>query len=310
MEIPKASGPIFTEDRCTNLYYLNELYANIAHYVSSVMRDQYRIDLPITSGIWGGTYLIAHPDGTSKRRIWRYYCIVNLAPHQSLDDKANLERLIGVYSHALKEAFQPEGLDLDIKMWGGRLPYTNKVRPNITMHMEDASDTVRWVRPIIVWNTATWEQSIIYDTLRLIKELKQSLDYNTGPTLTDPQQIKYLLQDIIILYKTLEQAHAEDFVEHAHALIADMTQAFLQGLSEPEAIRDWYQKVYDHMVIYGYEQTLRGPYQQHGLDVTKPEQWPTEKINFVPDALQEKLIPPIQNIFSTFRENLKHAPQR
>ena len=33
------------------------------------------------------------------------------------------------------------------------------------------------------------------------------------------------------------------------------------------------------------------------------------KINWVPDELQAKLIPPIQDIFATFKSNLHHTPQ-
>jgi len=78
MELPKTSGAVFTEDQRTNLYYLNDLYGKIARYVSHQMRERYSIDVPITSGIWGGTYLIADSMGKSKRRILRFYCIVNL----------------------------------------------------------------------------------------------------------------------------------------------------------------------------------------------------------------------------------------
>lgn len=304
MEFPKAGGRIFTEDHRTNLYYLNELYASIAAYVSQVMRDQYSINLNITSGIWGGTYLIAENNGKSKRRIWRLYCIVNLTPHTRLDKQENLEKLVGVYYQVFRQAFAEEGLRLELKMWGGRLPHTNKIKPNITMHLEDASQTVRWLRPIFVWNEATWEQSIIYDSIRLIKELKDNLDIDRGPTLTDPQQIKYLLQDVIITYQTLENAHSPEFIEHAEPIIMEMKQAFLNGLGDPLEIRDWYHKVLENMLVYGYEETLMGPYRKHGLDIRQMEQWPVNRINFVPEELQEKLIPPIQAIFATFRETL------
>ncbi len=69
MELPEASGAVFTEDQRTNLYYLNDLYAKIARYVSHQLRERYKIEVTITSGIWGGTYLIADPMGKSKRRI-------------------------------------------------------------------------------------------------------------------------------------------------------------------------------------------------------------------------------------------------
>jgi len=309
MDVPKVSGPVFTEDDCINLYYLNELYGNVAVSVSSRMRQIHNIDVPITSGIWGGTYLIADPFGKSLRRIWRFYCIVNLPQNSPLDEHENLEKLVSVYFKTFAEAFLPYGLALDLKMWGGRLPHSNKKRPTITMHLEDANRKINWLRPIIVWNQAGWEQSIIYDSVRLVKELKDSLDTERGPVLTDPKTIKYLLQDVIITYRTLEKAHSPDFLEHAEPLIADMTQTFLEGLFDPLQIRDLYHKILENALVHGYEQTLATYFSKYGLDVAQVQDWPVEKINWVPDELQAKLIPPIQDIFATFKSNLHPSPQ-
>jgi hypothetical protein len=308
MEAPKSSGPIFTEDDCLNLYYLNELYGKIAETVSSRMRQAYQIDAIITSGVWGGTYLIADPFGKSLRRIWRLYCIVNLPQNGPLDKHENMEKLVSVYVKTFAEAFAPHGLSLDLKMWGGRLPHSNKVRPTITMHLEDANRRINWLRPIIVWNQAGWEQSIIYDSVRLVKELKDNLNLEKGPVLTDPKTIKYLLQDVIITYRTLEKAHSPEFLEHAEPLIMEMTQTFLEGLFDPLQIRDLYHKILENALVYGYEQTLADHYSKYGLDVAQVQDWPVEKINWVPDELQAKLIPPIKNIFATFKSNLDSTP--
>ena len=309
MEAPKASGPIFAENDCINLYYLNELYGKVATCVSSRMQQIYQIDVPITSGVWGGTYLIADPFGKSLRRIWRLYCIVNLPQNSPLDKHENMEKLVTVYVKTFAEAFAPHGLALDLKMWGGRLPHSNKTRPTITMHLEDANRKINWLRPILVWNQAAWEQSIIYDSVRLVKELKDSLNLEKGPVLTDPKTIKYLLQDVIITYRTLEKAHSPDFLEHAQPIIADLTQTFLEGLFDPLQIRDLYHKVLENALVYGYEQTLGEYYSKYGLDVAQVQDWPVEKINWVPDELQAKLIPPIRDIFATFKSNLDPSPQ-
>lgn len=305
MERPKASGAVFTADQRTNLYYLNDLYGKIARYVSHQLRERYKIDVPITSGIWGGTYLIADSMGQSKRRIWRLNCIVNLPQNSPLDQHENMEKLVTVYHQTMKDAFKPHGLTLELQMWGGRLPHSNKTRPNITIHMEDVNERVRWVRPILVWNESTWEQSVIHDTIRLTKELKSSLNLDQGPVLTDPQEIKYLLQDVVTAYRTLEKAHDADFIQHAEPIIQDMVEQFMAGLTDFEQIRDLYQKVLDSALVYGYEQTLSNHYSPFGLDVASVESWPVEKINWVPDTLQEKLIPPIQELFATFKSNLE-----
>jgi len=145
--------------------------------------------------------------------------------------------------------------------------------------------------------------------VRLVKELKDSLDLERGPVLTDPKTIKYLLQDVIITYRTLEQAHSPDFLEHAEPLIADMTQTFLEGLFDPLQIRDLYHKILENALVHGYEQTLATYFSKYGLDVAQVQDWPVEKINWVPDELQAKLIPPIQDIFATFKSNLHPSPQ-
>ena len=176
---------------------------------------------------------------------------------------------MSVYFKTFAEAFLPYGLALDLKMWGGRLPHSNKKQPTITMHLEDANRKINWLRPIIVWNQAGWEQSIIYDSVRLVKELKDSLDLERGPVLTDPKTIKFLLQDVIITYRTLEQAHSPEFLEHAEPLIADMTQTFLEGLFDPLQIRDLYHKILENALVHGYEQTLAAYYSKYGLDVAQ-----------------------------------------
>ena len=40
-EYPQASGPVFTDDHLINLYYIQELYGNIAEFVSRKMRDEH-----------------------------------------------------------------------------------------------------------------------------------------------------------------------------------------------------------------------------------------------------------------------------
>lgn len=301
---PYTSGPVFYEDHSANLYYLNELYQNVAEEVSRNLSQGFGKELPITSGIWGGTYLIAEPDGKSKRRIWRFYCMVNLPLNLTLTFRRNLEKFVGLYTTTMIRAFEPHGLKLELKMWGGELPFSNKEMPNITMHLEDHSQTIRWLRPIISWNPVSWEQSIIYDSIRLVRELKQNLDYDKGPTLTDPQETKYMLQDVIITYLTLKEIFSEDFLEHAEPIIEELMGRFMRGLHEPEEIRELYEMTLNNALIYGFEEGLRAPYLERGFDILKFETWPIEKINWVPDEVKDKLIPPIKNIFKSFRQNL------
>ncbi|MEK9629323.1 MAG: hypothetical protein VW455_09920 [Nitrospinota bacterium] len=305
--LPKASGPVFSDDHLINLYFINELYRNIALEVSSRLKETYGLDISVTAGVWGGTYLIAKPNGLARRRIWRLYSIVNLPLNGPLEKHENLEKLVAIYADVYKEAFAPYQLQLSLKMWGGKLPNSNRAKPSITMHMEDATDKVRWLRTFFVWNKVPWEESIISDTVRIIKEYKQYFDINKGQVKKDPKDIKYLLQDIIIIYRTLENACGDDFREHADPIIETMMQAFMEGLHDPDKINELYQLVFNNALIYGFEESLGEPFKKHGLDISSLETWPVEKINWLPDELKEKLIPPIQNIFEGFRKELVAA---
>ena len=303
-DYPQASVSVFSEDHLINLYYLNELYGNIAAYVSREMLEDFQLDIPISSGIWGGTYLIADKTGKSRRRIWRLYSIVNLPQNSPLDKKENLERLIALYSKAYSDAFKPFGLELDLKMWGGTLPFSCLKKPSFTMHMEDATERVRWMRAFFVWNHVPWEESIIYDTVRIIKEYKAYFDLKKGPVVKDSKDIKYILQDIIIIYRTLEKALTGDFVEHAEPVIQELMGRFMEGLHKPKLINELYQKVFENAFIYGFEEGLHLHFSKADLNIQEVEKWPVEKINWVPESLKEKLIPPIKELFSGFKSNL------
>ena len=94
----KNSNLVFSEDHRINLYYINDLYQNIGEEVANRLKDTYGIALAMTSGIWGGTYLIAKPNGLSRRRIWRLYSIVNLPQDSPLDLHENFEKLVAIYA--------------------------------------------------------------------------------------------------------------------------------------------------------------------------------------------------------------------
>jgi len=173
--------------------------------------------------------------------------------------------------------------------------------------MEDETERVRWLRTFFVWNKVSWEESIISDMVRIIKEYKPFFDLTKGPVKKDPKDIKYLLQDIIIIYRTIENSCSKDFRDHATPIIERMMQAFMEGLHDPEKINEHYEMVFNNALIYGFEESLGGPFKKQGLDIKAIETWPVEKINWIPEELKEKLIPPIQNIFKGFRKELEVA---
>lgn len=307
-DTPKPSGLLLGDDNFVNLYYLNELYARIADYVSREISEYLQVEIPITSGVWGGTYLLADDYGKCLRRVWRLYCIVNLPQNTPLDKQENLEKLIEYYCTAYQRAFKPYNINLRLKMWGGVLPFSCRWKPSFTMHMEDTQNRVKWLRAFFIWNKATWEESVIYDAARIIKEYKQYFDLDQGMAAKPAGDLKFILQDIIIIYRTLEHACHPDFVEHAEPIIRKLTDHFLEGLFDEDLIRDLYAMVFNNALIYGYEQTLQEPFARMGLDIQKIESWPVKKINCVPEELKQKLIPPIQNLFAKFKTNLEKAP--
>jgi hypothetical protein len=102
----------------------------------------------------------------------------------------------------------------------------------------------------------------------------------------------------------LESSFSSDFLEHAHPIIDEIVDHFLKGLFDPELIRDFFFKVRENKLILGFEETLQEYYSKDGLDVRRVEAWPVDKINYVPESLKEKLIPPINNLFASFKSNL------
>lgn len=303
---PETTGKVFDADNSTNLYYLHELFGSIAQDISQKMRESYNFDIPITSGLWGGTYLIANDEGKCKRRVWRLYTIVNLPQNTPLDKHENLERLIDFYYKGFAEAFKPYNMELDLKEWGGRWPYSNKTKPSITLHMVDAKKRVHWLRAFFVWNLVSWEESIIYDTIRLINILKEWLDPTQGPVLKETVPTRFFLQDVIIAYRTLEGACKRNFIEHAEPIIQEITLHFLIGLHNPKLIRELYLKVYNSGIWRGLEEVLEGAYGKSGLDIYRVGDWPVEKINWVPDELKEKIAPVLKRIFADFKTNLEN----
>ena len=303
-EIPKPSGLLLGDDNLINLYYLNELYGKIADHVSLKISKRLHVEIPITSGIWGGTYLIADTCGKCLRRVWRLYCIVNLPQNTPLDQHENLEKLIEYYCDAYKIAFAPYQMDLVLQMWGGILPYSCKVKPSFTMHMADTKNRIKWLRAFFVWNNANWEESVIYDIVRILKEYKEYFDLDQGMVKKPGKELKFILQDIIIIYRTLEKACHPDFMEHAEPIIRTLTDHFLEGLFNESLIQELYAMVFNNALIYGYEQALERPFAKAGLDIRNIENWPVKQINKVPEELTAILIPPIQKLFANFKSKL------
>ncbi|UCD10866.1 MAG: hypothetical protein JSU88_09305 [Nitrospinaceae bacterium] len=296
---------LFDEDRRINLCHLHDTFQGLAGLASKRLKESCGIDIPITAGMWGGSYLIAGSDGRARTNVVRLYSIVNLPQNTALDEKELFEQLMEIYHQNFRTAFGKFGLDLVDPRWGEPVPYSNRLRPTTTLQMWDASRRVKFVRAFFVWNTATWEESIIYDAIRNVRQLKENLDINHRPAKKASDELKFLLQDVLIIYFTLRPALTPDFAEHAEPIVQDLLARFLRGLHDPEEIEEQYHRVFANALVYGYEEALEGPYRRDGLNIFKVEDWPVEKINWVPGELKKTLAPYLRETFSRFRLNLE-----
>ncbi|GJL79014.1 MAG: hypothetical protein NPINA01_20030 [Nitrospinaceae bacterium] len=293
-------------DGKVNLYCLHEVFRHIASIVSHRMREEHQIDISIPSGLWGGAYLVADEEGTVISRVIRFYSIVNLPQNSPLDKEENFERLMVIYYQTCQSIFKHYGLIFENPQWGEPIPYTNRIKPTTSLQMWETSNTeISFLRAFFVWNTATWEESLIFDTLRNIKQLKELLDLNQRPPNKVKEELRFALQDILIVYYTLRDALTPDFMEHAEPFMKELLGHFKVGLHDNDLIHDLFYRAYSSAFIYGFEEALLGPYNRHNLDIHKVEDWPVEKINWIPEELKKKLIPPLKATFSGFEANLK-----
>ena len=86
-EIPKLPERLFHDDGKFNLYHLNELYKALAQKISLKISEELQEEITMTSGMWGGQYLIANEEGKARTNVVRLYCLVNLPRNTQLDKK-------------------------------------------------------------------------------------------------------------------------------------------------------------------------------------------------------------------------------
>ena len=66
--------------------------------------------------------------------------------------------------------------------------------------MWEKNNKLKFIRAFYVWNNVPWEDSVIYDTIRNIKVIKELLDINRRPVKKSTEEYKFLLQDVLIIY--------------------------------------------------------------------------------------------------------------
>ena len=85
-----------------------------------------------------------------------------------------------------------------------------------------------------------------------------------------------------------------------------LLKKFLTGLKDPELIEEEYLNIHSNAIVYGLEEALEGPYKKEGLDINDVENWPAEKINWVPQELKENVGRSLTDRFNNFKTNLKN----
>ena len=103
---------LFFDEQRINLYCLHEMFKGIAAIVRQRLISQEGIDITITSGMWGGSYLVAEKDGRARTNVVRLYNIINLPQDSELDDPKKFDNFVQIYYQTYQEVFKPHGLAL------------------------------------------------------------------------------------------------------------------------------------------------------------------------------------------------------
>jgi hypothetical protein len=306
---PTASGPVFMPDGRANALYLNELFDTVAKETAARLHRRYRAEVPLTGGLWGGSWYFADECGNTRARFRRLYSLVCVPQNRGLEDPSNLKLMFKVYASVLAEAFEPYGIALGDANGGDIIGYSNRKRPTLDFQMWDANKKIDYIRCFFSYNSATWEEAYLYETVRLIKQTKEALDKQT---LTEPPRlegmaIRFQLQDTVILYHTLEPVLSDQAKAVGGPLIERIMARFAQGMSDEEEMNALNAQAFKGELIYAYEDAIREDFAREGLDITKVEEWPVDCINRVPASLKKKLLPHLKAIFQRYRDNLKAA---
>lgn len=309
---PTASGPVFSPDGRANAVYLNELFDAVAKETSARLHRRFGADVLLTGGLWGGSWYFADELGYTRARFRRLYSLVCVPQHRGLEDPANLKLMFRVYANVLADAFEPFGIALGEANGGDIIGYSNRRRPTLDFQMWDANKKIDYIRCFFSYNSATWEEAYLYETVRLIKQTKEVLDKEalSAPPKMEGMAVRFQLQDLVILYSTLEPALSEQAKAVAGPLVERIKTRFAQGMNDEEEMNALNAQAFERGIICSYEDAIREDFAREGLDITKVEEWPVERINRVPASLKAKLVPPLKALFKKFRDNLKTAKAR
>jgi hypothetical protein len=250
---PTASGPVFSPDGRANAVYLNELFDAVAKETSARLHRRFGADVPLSGGLWGGSWYFADERGYTRARFRRLYSLVCVPQNRGLEDPANLKLMFLVYSKVLAEAFEPYGVALGDANGGDVIGYSNRRRPTLDFQMWDANKKIDYIRSFFTYNSAEWAEAYLYETVRLIKQTKEALDSRAmrEPPRLEGMAIRFQLQDIVILYSTLEPVLSEHTKAIGGPLVERIKTRFSQGMNDEDEMRALNAEAFEKGLIYG-----------------------------------------------------------
>ena len=91
MDYKILPGHLYSQNQRINLYYLHNLFKEFAAHISLQMKEIHNLEIPISAGMWGGSYMVALDDGEARTNVVRLYSIVSLPQNGPLDKKKILK---------------------------------------------------------------------------------------------------------------------------------------------------------------------------------------------------------------------------
>src|SRR5438132_11131423 len=137
-QIPSVSGQVFAREGRASARSLGELFDAIAKETSARLRRRYRADIPLSGGLWGGSWYFADEKGYTRARFRRLYSIVCVPQIPALNDADNYNQVIQQYINALHDGFTAYGIEMNMAQYAEPLQDSNRLRPTISFHMWDA----------------------------------------------------------------------------------------------------------------------------------------------------------------------------
>jgi len=201
--------------------------------------------------------------------------------------KSGLDGMLRWYIEQTKEVFGVFGIDLEEVGRKEVLPCSNKMLPSIGVALVDRSRRVDFVKLLFVQNQAEWEISIVHDAVRNVKQVGQILDRRMKDE-SGKFVSKFVIQDILTIRETLKPCLDSEYLDKTNSMFSELRNGFIQRRLRPEFVWELERGGFFHDFVMICEGILRRYYEPEQLNIREIEEWPAEKINWVPRELARK----------------------